>query len=206
MSDLFINKFKFKKNRNHLRLLFLMILFFSLNLTGCFYSVTNWGEQINALNTDLDRELRKVNKDQNCTSSRFFKERMSRIEIEILDKRMNETFRHFFPSFSPIQQITERLKSEGGAKCLTLPSNSNDLTHTICKYSHEFVQGMREFGITGWKMRSAQWQKDNFQFELTSHHDHLVNSQGKVLEGECYEIDINEYATSKTIKFIRKLP
>ncbi len=33
-------------------------------MVGCIYTDHNWGEQLNTLNTDLDKELRKSNIDK----------------------------------------------------------------------------------------------------------------------------------------------
>lgn len=185
----------------------LMIVVSCNSLTGCFYNVTNWGEQINALNTNLDRELWHANSMNTCLSSRFKYGRMSQIEIENIEREMVKTFQHFFPVHTPLKKITERLTSDAGAKCITQPSkNSNSPTQTICSYSHESLEGMRKFGLTGWEIFDVHWQKNNFEFAITSQDDHLINSIGKVLEGECFDIDITTYKSTKTIKFIRNLP
>lgn len=207
MSDLIINKFKFKKNRNHLRLFFFMILFSSLNLTGCFYRINIWGKELNELNTDLDRELRLANRMNFCLSSGFINERMSQIDIENIEREMLKTFQHFFPAHTALNKVTERLMSEADATCISQPNkNSNSPAQTTCSYSHISLVGMKEFGLTGWEIFDVYWQKNNFEFVVTTQDDHLINSIGKVLEGECYDIDVNAYKSTKTIKFIRRHP
>ncbi|MGZ3814784.1 MAG: hypothetical protein ACXVA0_23830 [Mucilaginibacter sp.] len=185
----------------------MMISFASLNLTGCFYGVNNWGKRLNELNTDLDRELWYANSMGTCLSSGFIKERMSQRDIEIIEQAMVKTFQHFFPAHTVLNKVTERLTSEAGAKCIYQPNkNSNSSAQTICSYSHIALVGMKKFGLTGWEIYDVYWQKNNFEFAISSQDDHLTSSVGKVLEGECYDIDINAYKTTNTIKFIKKIP
>lgn len=197
-----------KQRSRPVRLISVMTLFSCLCMTGCFYRITLWGEQLNALNTDLDRKLRYANGAHVCFSSRYFNERWSKIDKEILERSMVEILHNYFPIHMPLKQVTERLKLDAGADCITNSNkNSNSTTtQTICSYSYEFIQGMKKLGLTGWEILDARWQKNNFQFEITSQDDHLINWKAKVLEGQCYDIDVSAYKSTKTINFIRKLP
>ena len=185
----------------------LMILLSCSSLTGCFYRINIWGKELNELNTDLDRELRHANSMNTCLSSQFINERMSQREVEIIEQKMAETFQHFFPVHTPLKKVTESLISEAGAKCITQPSkNSNSPAQTVCSYSHISLVGMKEFGLTGWEIFDVHWQKNNFEFAISSQDDHLTSSVGKVLEGECHDIDLNAYKSTNIIKLIRKHP
>ena len=195
------------KNQSSLSTLVLLILIFPLLLTGCIYTFHNFGDDLNSLNTDLYRELKKANHNSTCFDpfylKKYFLDEGQKVFVE---KSMNEIFWQFFPMGTPLQQIIEKMQSQGGAICSTqVDAINNNITHTVCTYTHEYVQGMKDLGVTGWKIYSAQWQKDNYEFRLTTQGGQLIDVKGKVLDGECYEIDKDVYDDSKTIKLIKKL-
>jgi hypothetical protein len=187
-----------------------IVVLLPLLLTGCFYSVHNFGDDRNTLNTTIYWELKKANQNNTCFDpfylGKYAKEFLDNEERNRVGERMNKIFQQFFPIGTPLQQVTEKMQSEGGAICSTqVDTINNNITHTFCTYKHEYVQGMKEFGITGWKILSAQWQKDNFEFGIIAQEGRLTNVEGKVINGECYEIDKDVYEKSKTIKLIKKL-
>lgn len=190
------------------RLIYFIFICLWLSLTGCVYSIHNWGEQLNALDTELDKELRKSNINNQCLASDIrYKNAFQMLSMTHVEKRLNEILPHFFLISSPLKEVIQKMTVEGGAKCIYQnDENNNGISHIVCSVSNESVQGMKEFGITGWKKTSAQWQKDNYEIRITAENDRLVNIEGKVLEGECCEIDKEAYELVKTIKCIRKIP
>jgi hypothetical protein len=186
---------------------FFLAFILPLLITGCFYNVHNFGEQLNSLNTILDNELRKANQSNNCLSFGISNNNFRKIEVTMVEEKMNKTFQSFFPNGTSLQKTIEILQSQAGAICATKTDAIYErTTYATCTYSHEFVQGMKELGLTGWKISSAQWQKNNFEVRITAKNEMIDNIKSIVINGECYEIDKNIYENSKIIKFIRKIP
>jgi len=198
------------KNQSSLSTLVPLILIFPLLLTGCIYTFHNFGDDLNTLNTTLYWELKKANQNNTCFDpsylGKYAKEFLDNEERRRVGENMDEIFWKFFPMGTLLQQIIEKMQSQGGAICTTqVNAINNNITHTVCTYAHEYVQGMKDLGLSGWKIYSAQWQKDSFEFRITAHGGQIIDVKGKVLDGECYEIDKDVYDDSKTIKLINKL-
>lgn len=188
--------------RKFLRFISYLFLIF---LTGCFYASHNFGEQLNALNTELDGELRKARESNICFDKKYPKSAFQKLQESDTEKRMKEIFMRFFPIKTSLQKIIGAMQSQGGATCKA-QINKNNIDITICAYKHEYINGMKELGLTGWKIYLAQWQQDDFEFKITSKDNMMLDVEAKIIDTECYEIDIDSYENLNAVKLIRKLP
>lgn len=185
-----------------------IVVLLPLLVTGCLYTSGGFGDDLSPLNTSLHHELRKANQSAWCFDPAFVEKRpysLHEIMTRQAEKRLDEIFWQFFSSRPALSQVREILQLEGGAACTTQEEPDSDTTHTVCAFTHEYVQGMKNLTLIGWKIRSAQWQKDNFEYRITAQGERIVDVKGKILGGECYEIDKDLYEESKTIKPIRRL-
>lgn len=188
----------------------LILLFIIFQITsGCFYDVTTYSKEYNTFNTEILSKLRSANQSDHCFDSVYMSTFNSIIfnqERKRVEKSMSEIFLQLFPLGTELPKIKESLQTEAGAICRpTTDIGINHINETTCTFSNKMVWGMKRLTWTGWRISSALWQVDNFEYRITARDNRLSAVKGSMLDGECDVIDKTVYEDSGQIVKLKKL-
>jgi hypothetical protein len=181
------------------------ILFFLL-ITGCEKGGRILGGSFSDnhlfLNTELDKKL----KYDISTHSSCFKLPPRNILDESAIERFTSSrmriFYELFPQGTPAITVLNTLKGSG-AQCQIENNHEIDLTH--CSLIKEWIYGIKELHIFGWRIHRAYLTKSSFEYSFTTQEDHILTVSVNSISCETYEIDKDLYEESKAIKPIRRL-
>ena len=183
----------------------LLSVIISVSTTGCFYRNIGYTDKINSLNTTIDTQLRSINNSNNCLSFKT-DDVFTKTELSIMKENMKSILENNFPKKSSLKKAVEILQLQAGAICqIKTTDTSTNAIQSICTYSPESVQGMKKLNITGWEIYVAQWQKDNFEINITAKNDLIDDIIVKIVSGQCYQIDKDIYEKYKVVKKVKEI-
>jgi len=178
----------------------------SLLITGCEKGGRifggSFGDSHLFLNTELDRKL----KDEIRLSACFNlppKNTFDESAIERYKTSRMRIFHELFPQGTSAKMVFNTLKASG-AQCRTENKGETSLTH--CALMKEFIDGITELYVYGWRIGSVYLTKSSFEYLLTTQEDRILDVSVNIIGCEFYELDKELYEESKTIKPIRRLP
>ena len=112
-------------------------------------------------------------------------------------------FHGLFPQGTAVTTVIRTLKASG-ALCRTENKGEINLTH--CALTKEYIDGVKELYVYGWRIGSVYLTKSSFEYLLTTQEDRILDVSVNIIGCEFYELDKKLYEESKTIKPIRRLP
>jgi len=193
----------FPKENKRWRLGIAVVL--SLLITGCEKGGRIFGGPFEDshlfLNTELDSKLKNNIRHHGCFNFPP-KDTFDESSIERYKTARVRIFHELFPQGTSAKMVFNTLKASG-AQCRTENKGETSLTH--CVLMKEWIDGVKELYLTGWRVGSVYLTKSNFEYLLTTQEDRILDVSVNIIGCEFYELDKELYEESKTIKPIRRL-
>jgi hypothetical protein len=190
---------------NHQPWMPMIVMLISMLVAGCEkggYIIGGHFEDSHLFsNTELDRKLKDEIKLRACFNLPP-KNILDESAIERYKTSRVRIFQELFPPGTTAKTVFNTLKASG-AQCRT--ENNGEKSLLRCALMKEFIDGIKELYVYGWRIRSVYLTRSSFEYLITTQEDRILDVSVNTIGCEAYEIDKNLYEESKTIKPIRKL-